>query len=83
MKIGFDIFRNNMRTVRGAKGISGPELSKTANLKQMKRAHDIEEGRGHPSIEEVVAICKALEVSIDDMLFREVEININFKEIII
>lgn len=81
MKIDFELFRKNVLMVRAAKGLNGFQLSEQAKLHQRKRVHDIEEGRGKPTLEEVAAICRILEVSIDDMLFKTVEIQLIFKQI--
>jgi len=67
-------FINNIRKIRTCEGITANELSKKCELKQMKRIADIEDGRGKPSIDEVVMICKELGFKIDDMINGEVTI---------
>jgi len=81
MKTDFLIFRKNIVKVRAVRGWSARELSEKAKLKQQKRILDIEEGRGTPSLEEVCSICKTLGYSIDEMLYKEATITVNFNAI--
>lgn len=69
----------NLRTIRACKGLSAKRLSELCKLKQIKRISDIEEGRGKPSIEEIISICKILEVKIDDMINNEVIASFSWK----
>jgi DNA-binding XRE family transcriptional regulator len=73
-----DFFRNNLKIARALKQITAKELSAALGLKQMKRIADIEEGRGLPSLTEVSDICKYFDVPIDDMLYRQAKISIEF-----
>jgi len=68
------LFRTNIIRVRAFRGLTSRELSERAELRQLKRVSDIEEGRGKPTLEEVMAICRVLEVSIDEMLYRQPKI---------
>lgn len=68
-------FINNLRIIRMCEGITAKELSKRCGLRQLKRIADIENGRGKPSIEEIVSICKELNFKIDAMLNDKVKIN--------
>jgi transcriptional regulator with XRE-family HTH domain len=79
MKTDFLIFRRNITKIRAARAMSARELSELAKLKQQKRILDIEEGRGMPSLEEVCSICKTLGYSIDEMLYKEATVTVNFK----
>lgn len=81
MKTEYSIFRRNVTKVRAVRGISARELSEQANLRNGKRASDIEDGRGSPSLEEVCAICKVLGYSIDEMLYKEAKFTVNFEAI--
>ena len=67
-------FINNIRKIRMCEGVTASELSKRCKLKQMKRISDIEDGRGKPSIDEVISICKELNFKIDAMLNGKVKI---------
>jgi DNA-binding XRE family transcriptional regulator len=74
-----DKFRENLKTVRIARGFSGADLGDCANLSpKTKRVHDIEEGRGAPTLAEVIALCETLEVPIDAMLKHNAEATIIF-----
>ena len=78
MKTEYSIFRRNIARVRVVRGMSARELSEKAQLKQLKRVSDIEEGRGCPTLDEVCAICKVLGYSIDEMLYKEAKATVNF-----
>jgi len=80
MKTDYAIFRRNLSRIRAAKGISARELSDTCKLKQMKRIHDIEEGRGQPSLDEVCIICKELGFGLDQMLYSEATTTVTFNK---
>lgn len=69
-ELSFDLFRQNLARVRAFKGMSAEQVADRADLRQKKRCHDIEEGRGKPTLEEVAIICDVLHVGIDDMLYR-------------
>lgn len=71
-------FKDNLKKIRSAKGFSASELSDKCNLRQKKRVSDIEEGRGKPSLEEVVKICDILDVKIDDMLNKKIYVTYYF-----
>lgn len=73
--MNIDNFRKNLQVVRASQGITGPELSKLAGLRQMKRISDIERGTGIPELKEVWSICDVLKVAIDDMLNKTVTVN--------
>lgn len=76
--VDFAIFRSNLKNARKVLDISAKELSEKANLKQVKRIADIEEGRGSPSIDEIHDICQVLKVSVDDMLYRNSKVILIF-----
>jgi len=67
-------FINNLRIIRMCEGLTAKELSKRCGLRQMKRIADIEDGRGKPDINEVVNICKELNIKIDAMINDKVKI---------
>lgn len=77
--VDFTKFRNNLRKARYIQELSAKDLSIKCGLRQQKRIADIEEGRGKPSIEEIYAICEALNQPIDFMLNKESEMTIEFK----
>lgn len=79
MKTEYPILRRNIAKVRVARGLSARELSEKAGLKQLKRVSDIEEGRGCPTLDEVCAICKVLELPIDEMLYKEANVIVAFQ----
>lgn len=64
------IFIRNLKIVRSARIMTAAELSERSDLRQLKRISDIEDGRGAPTLEEVKSICKVLDCSIDDMLYK-------------
>lgn len=74
-------FRTNLVKLRGSMGLSAKELAEKCGLKSSKRILDIEEGRLPPKLEDVICICGYFEQSIDSMLFKELEIVVNFKPI--
>jgi transcriptional regulator with XRE-family HTH domain len=76
--IDFDIFRENLRIIRDARGKSSKQISIDLKLRQMKRIADIEEGRGKPTLEEVNSICNYFGYPIDDMINRKAIITIGF-----
>ncbi len=75
------LFRKNLLVVRTSMGLGASELSDLANLKAKKRVYDLEEGRGTPSLEEIITICKILKVTMDDMLFKQAVVKMILKEI--
>lgn len=77
-KTDYAIFRRNLTRVRAVKGLSARELSEACGLRQSKRISDIEDGRGSPSLDEVCAICKHVGYHIDEMLYSEATVTINF-----
>jgi len=79
--IDFDIFRENLRTLRKTTDKTSKELSEDLGMRQMKRVSDIEEGRGRPTLEEINATCTYFEVSIDDMIRRKAVHKIVFIDI--
>lgn len=77
----FELFKKNIRKIRSSQGLSAKALAEKAELKQKKRILDFEEGRGIPTLEEVCSVCKALGYNIDDMLYKEAVVNIDFKNV--
>lgn len=71
-------FASNLKTARAARSISAKDLSLKANLRQIKRVSDIEDGRGIPSLEEVVRICDALNIGLEAMLFKKLTVVIKY-----
>lgn len=78
LKEAVGLFRVNLRKVRGAKGLTGKQVSVDCELSTHKWVNDIEEGKGIPSLKEVCVICKYLHQDINDMLFHEISIEIKF-----
>lgn len=78
MNPDFTKFIANLKIARFMKGMSAREVSKAAGLRQLKRVSDIEDGRGMPSLYEVIAICKVLDQSMDDMITKTGSIHITF-----
>lgn len=76
--MNFDKFRKNLKIVRNCKGITATELAVNCKLRQQKRIMDIEQGRGKLTLEEVYSICKGLDVSIDNMIDKDVNVNFNW-----
>lgn len=76
--IDFEIFRQNLRTIRDARGKTSKELSIDLKLRQQKRISDIEEGRGKPTLEEINTICNYFGYPIDDMIKRKAIVTIGF-----
>lgn len=75
----FTKFRENIRCLRKLKDLTAIELSVKANLKQPKRIADIEDGRGTPNLEEVISICEALDITIDNAIHREIKVSYLFQ----
>jgi DNA-binding XRE family transcriptional regulator len=76
----YTVFRRNLRRLRGIRAISANAMSKELSLKAVKRIIDLEEGRGTPSLEEVAAIAKYLDQTIDNILYKEAIIKVEFDE---
>jgi transcriptional regulator with XRE-family HTH domain len=72
--IDFAIFRNNLKTLRAAHGISAKDLSVQAGMRQQKRISDIEEGKGSPSLDEIYSVSLIFKTSLDQLLFHELKI---------
>lgn len=70
----YEKFRTNIRLLRAKKGWSGTEASEKIGLKNGKRMIDLEYGRANPSMEEMLLISKAFDVSIDSLLHKEAKI---------
>lgn len=79
-KLDFTLFRENLVKARATRNISGRDLARKAGLRQIKRVHDIEAAKGSPTIDEVASLCKVLNYSMDDMIFKKSEISLVFKE---
>lgn len=84
-KIDYSTFARNIRCLRTMKGLTANELSKAAGFKAAKRVSDFEyshngQRRGVPSLEEVHALSKVLEVTIDDLLFKEAIVTVTFNK---
>ena len=78
--IDFTIFRSNLKKLRAIHNITSNDLSKKLELRGVKRIADLEgEGRGTPSLEEVIRIAKYCNVTIDDLLFKELKIKISYE----
>jgi DNA-binding XRE family transcriptional regulator len=75
----FEKFRRNLYKARTIQEMTARDLASAAGLKQMKRILDIEEGRGKPSLDEVLAICHVLQQPIDNMLNNECEMSLDWK----
>lgn len=73
-QIDFQFFRNNLKTLRLAKDLTAKDLSERAGLRQLKRISDLEGGKGLPSLDEVYSISLALDISMCDLLFKELKI---------
>ena len=73
-------FIHNIRKIRMCEGITAKELSKRCKLKQMKRISDIEEGRGKPTLNEIISICNELGIKIDNMIYGKVKITYHWEE---
>ena len=71
----FDTFRRNLRMLRASVDISAVELSINIKLKNGKRCIDLEYGRGNPSTDELLAISKHFNVTLDELLFKNATIN--------
>ena len=73
----FDKFRRNLRILRASLDISATQLSEKIKLKNGSRCVDLEYGRGNPTTEELLSICKYFKVSLDDILFKQAKIIFN------
>ncbi len=74
----FEIFRYNLIVLQATKNSSAQELSKVMNLKSLKRVEDYKLGRAHPDWDEVRAIAKFFDVTIDQLMYRK--ITVRFEE---
>lgn len=64
------LFRRNLVKIRSFRGLIAKDLSEKCGLRQLKRIADIEDGRGKPTLEELISICAFLGVKLDDMLYN-------------
>lgn len=82
-KIDWTLFKKNLATVRKAKGFGTQELAIRAGVTPVtERITDLEyEGCGTPTLHELIDICRSLNVSVDDMLYKQVVVKIEFKSI--
>ncbi len=67
----YSLFRKNLRRVRAVKGMTAKDFSELCKLRNPHRVSMLEEGRGCPSLEEVVQISEATGYSTDQLLFRK------------
>lgn len=67
----FEIFRYNLIILQATKQVSATELSKLMNLRSIKRIEDYKLGRVHPTWDEIRAICKFFDVTIDQMMYKK------------
>lgn len=73
----YPIFRSNLRKLRASLGKTGAELS--AELKMpAKRINDLEEGRCRPKLDEVCALAKLFQCSIDNLIYSDVQMSVKF-----
>jgi DNA-binding XRE family transcriptional regulator len=70
----YEKFRTNTRLLRAKVGVSGCEASEKMGLKNGKRLIDLEYGRAHPTLEEVMMIAEYFKVSTNDLLYGEAKI---------
>lgn len=73
------LFRENLRALRLAKGINAQWLSTHLGLRHKNRITEIESGRAIYSRLEFQAICKELKVCEHDMSTKQIDITITFK----
>ncbi|HMK58329.1 MAG TPA: helix-turn-helix transcriptional regulator [Nitrososphaeraceae archaeon] len=73
-EVDLAIFRNNLKVLRSVHRLSARELAVKADLRQLKRISDFEDGRGKPSLDELYSICITLNVSLDEILNKELRI---------
>ncbi|MDX1630109.1 MAG: helix-turn-helix transcriptional regulator [Fulvivirga sp.] len=74
----YEKFRQNLKKIRSAEGITAKELSEKAGLRQKKRIADIEDGRGKPTLDEVIAICEVLNEKLDNMLLADAYVRVDW-----
>lgn len=76
-EIDFKTFRKNLPKIRAVRGFrSANELSKACGFKAVKRVADFEtEGRGTPTLNELFALSSILQVPMDTLLFKEIELS--------
>jgi transcriptional regulator with XRE-family HTH domain len=68
-------FRTNLKTLRGTTDLSAEQFGKAIGFPKYHRITDLEYGRAKtPTLEEVQAIAKYFNVSIDDILYKTAKI---------
>lgn len=73
----FEKFRRNLRILRAGINISAVQLSQEIGFKigGGKRIIDLEYGRGNPKLDELLAIAKYFNVTLDELLYKTAKIN--------
>jgi transcriptional regulator with XRE-family HTH domain len=64
-----DVFRNSLRSIREMRGLTQGELGKRAGIAAASVSH-FETGQRAPSLDSLVKLADALEVSVDALLGR-------------
>ncbi len=66
----FEKFYTNVRILCALQTISMVDLSREMGMKSGKRLYDLSYGRGTPSTEELMALAKKFNCTMDDLLTR-------------
>ena len=70
----YEKFRRNLCILRAAHDISGVDFAREIGCHSGKRIHDLESGRGVPTIEEVLVIVQYFKITMDDLLNKNAHI---------
>lgn len=67
----FAIFRANLTILQASRGVTAQELSRQMNLLTVKRVEDYKLGRSHPTWDEIRAIAKFFDVTLDQIMYQK------------
>lgn len=71
----FAIFRSNLIMLKAFKNVSCEELAKEITAARPKRVWDWENGRCHPSFDEIRKIAKYFDVTLDQLLYKKATVS--------
>lgn len=70
----FENMRANIRLLHAKTGLSATAIGKEVGFAKHYRFQDLEDGRGTPKLDEIEAIAKYFEISLDDLLYKKARI---------
>lgn len=71
----WEIFRHNLRLLRHSEGLSADELGQRCRM-QPKRIADLEGGRMHPNLNDLIKLVEYFPITYDDLLDYKIGLKI-------